>query len=144
MRFAAMLVVFLALSAACAGAFRSVVYVDKDSPGPAHNGATWDTAFLTIQEGVQAATPNGEVWVANGTYVENVVMGEGVLLYGGFLGAEPGGYETSRDQRNYTTNITTIDGNQAGSCVTMALYAVVDWDAALHLWRRHLLPLYRG
>jgi hypothetical protein len=109
-----------------ATATHAVVYVDCNAPGPTHDGTSWDTAFLKIQEGVNAATPGGEVWVADGTYVENVVMGEGVQLYGGFLGAEPGGYETSLDQRDFKNHIATVDGNQSGSCVVMAVDARVD------------------
>ena len=104
----------------------ATVYVDQNAPGPAHDGSSWDTAFLTIQAGVTAATPGGEVWVADGTYAENVVMGEGVQLYGGFLGAEPGGYETSLEQRDYATHIPTIDGSRSGACVEMAIAASVD------------------
>ena len=99
----------------------AVVYVDQNAPGPVHNGKSWDTAFLKIQQGVDAATPGGGVWVADGTYVENVVMGEGVQLYGGFLGAEPGGYETDLSQRDFVNHIATIDGNQRGSCLVMAI-----------------------
>jgi predicted outer membrane repeat protein len=116
----------LLLALAPSSASLAVVHVDQNSPGPAHDGAAWDTAFLTIQEGVVAATPHGEVWVADGVYYENVVMGEGVALYGGFLGAEPGGYETSLDQRDYAANVAAIDGHWSGSCVTMAATAVVD------------------
>jgi parallel beta-helix repeat protein len=104
----------------------AVVCVDGSAPGPAHDGTSWDTAFLTVQEGIDAATPDGEVWVADGTYVENVVMGAGVQLYGGFLGAEPGGYETDLFQRDFANHVTTIDGNQSGSCVVMAANARVD------------------
>ena len=43
----------------------AAVYVDQDSPGPAHDGASWDTASLTIQEGVNSSAPSGEVWVAD-------------------------------------------------------------------------------
>jgi hypothetical protein len=118
----------LAALALCGAAIadRGRALVDQNAPGPAHDGTTWDTAFLTIQDGVDAATPWGEVWVADGTYVENIVMGEGVGLYGGFLGAESGGYETNRDDRDPINNIATINGNYAGSCVVMAPGAVVD------------------
>ncbi|GAG39293.1 unnamed protein product, partial [marine sediment metagenome] len=104
-----------------------VVYVDQSAPGPTHDGASWDTAFLTIQEGVDAAAAvSGPVWAADGTYIENVVMAEDVRIFGGFLGAEPGGYETELEQRDFASNVTTIDGNQSGSCVTMAAGARVD------------------
>jgi hypothetical protein len=117
------LIIFLLLSASVGGA---VVYVDRDAPGPGHDGESWDTAFVTIQEGASAANPGGEVWVADGAYAENVVLGEYVRLYGGFLGAEPGGYETSLGQRDFHSHITTINGRQLGSCVTMADGATLD------------------
>jgi hypothetical protein len=109
-----------------AGATLAVVYVDRNAPGPSHDGSSWDAAFLTIQAGVDAATPGDEVWVADGNYAENVVMGEGVQLYGGFLGAEPGGYETGLSQRDFANHVAAIDGHQAGSCVVMATGARVD------------------
>ena len=117
----------LSLTARCpAGAALAVVYVDRDAPGPTYNGLSWDTAFLKIQEGVDAATPNGKVWVADVTYVENTVIGEGVQLYGGFLGAAHHGHETDLSQRDFVRHVAMIDGNQAGRCVTMALNAVID------------------
>jgi hypothetical protein len=103
-----------------------VVYVDQNAPGPVHDGKTWDTAILKIQEGVNSATPGGEVWVGDGTYIENVVMGQGVALYGGFLGAEPGGYETDLSQRDYARHLAVINGAQSGACVLMAPSARLD------------------
>ncbi|MCX6376182.1 MAG: chitobiase/beta-hexosaminidase C-terminal domain-containing protein, partial [Armatimonadetes bacterium] len=55
----------------------SIWYVSKNSPGPTHDGTSWATAYLTVQEGLNAAS-----------------------------------------QRNWTTNVTILDGNQAGSVVT--------------------------
>jgi hypothetical protein len=115
-----------ALAVACCPASSDLIYVDCSAPGPEHDGTTWDTAYLTIQEGVGAATPDGEVWVADGVYVENVAMGEGVAIYGGFLGAEPGGYETDLGQRDFAAHPATIDGNRLKSCVVMAVGARVD------------------
>jgi hypothetical protein len=102
------------------------VYVDLNAPGPEHDGETWDTAFVTIQEGVNAAGVGDEVWVADGVYLENVVMGAGVGIYGGFLGAESSGYEDSFDQRDYERNTAVIDGDESGSCVVLAVDAAVD------------------
>jgi len=112
----------------CANAFPAVWYVDKDNVGT-ENGTSWATAFNTIQEGIDAAyaAAGGEVWVAEGTYNESrtsivhpapndvntgsVVLREGVDLYGGFIGIGPGGNETDRSQRDWTTHVTTIDGS---------------------------------
>ena len=98
-------------------------YVDKDATG-AGDGSSWDNAFTTIQPAIDAAFPagGGEVWVAEGTYSEaradidgSLVMKEGVALYGGFIGAASGGYETQRDARNWTDHATTISGLTARS-----------------------------
>jgi len=54
-----------------------------------------------------------KVWVAAGTYVENITLKSGVALYGGFAGNE-----TDLSQRNWAANKTILDGNQSGSVVT--------------------------
>jgi predicted outer membrane repeat protein len=56
--------------------------------------------FKTIQEAINAAKPGDTVQVAAGTYHENVKMKDGVNLIG--AGAD----------------VTTIDGDSKGSCVT--------------------------
>jgi len=92
-----------------------VVYVDKGNDSGIEDGATWATAFTTIQEGIDAAYADGggEVWVAEGVYDEardndtgSVVMEEYVHLYGGFAGTE-----TERDQRDWDAHVTVIDGS---------------------------------
>ncbi|HDP35203.1 MAG TPA: hypothetical protein ENN29_08865, partial [Candidatus Hydrogenedentes bacterium] len=66
-----------------------------------------------------------EVWVAAGVYTSAanpvVAMKAGVAIYGGFAGVE-----TERTQRNWTSNVTTIDGENARRCVTGANGAVLD------------------
>ena len=44
-----------------------VVYVDA-SVGSSGAGTNWETAFKTIQEGVDAVSTTGTVWVTNGVY----------------------------------------------------------------------------
>lgn len=99
----------------------AVVYVDLDAPGPAHDGESWATAYLTVQEGINAASSGGEVWVAAGRYVENVSMKHEVAVYGGFAGAE-----TSLDQRDYAAHPTIIDANGSGRAVVGANCARLD------------------
>ncbi len=81
------------------------------------DGLSWETAFSTIQEGVDKAFElgGGEVWVAMGDYNEvrsnpygSLVLRELVNVYGGFQGTE-----TELNQRNYQTNITIINGSVA-------------------------------
>ena len=58
--------------------------------------------------------PGDQVWVAAGTYVGCITLKAGVALYGGFAGRE-----TDLSQRDWTANVTILDGNQAGSVVTV-------------------------
>jgi len=85
-----------------------VVYVNKNATG-ANNGNSWADAYTTIQAGINDAdVGDEEVWVVQGTYPEAIVMLSGMKLYGGFNGTE-----TELNQRNWTTNVTTIDGSTA-------------------------------
>jgi hypothetical protein len=82
-----------ALALIAAAACAKTVYVNKNTPGPAHDGATWATACLTVQAGIDAAVSGDELWVAASApaapaYMENVTLKAGVPLYGGFAGAE--------------------------------------------------------
>jgi len=79
----------------------------------ANDGLTWPTAKRTVQAGLNAAVSGDQVWVAAGTYVENITLTLGVGLYGGFAGGE-----TDLSQRNWTSNPTILDGNHAESTVT--------------------------
>jgi len=94
-----------------------VFRVDRDNSAAIEDGVTWDTAFTTIQPAIEAAYEAGlhcEVWVAAGEYDEersdsgSLLMREGVDVYGGFTGTE-----TSRDQRDWETHLTVIDGSSA-------------------------------
>ena len=91
-----------------------VVYVDQSAPGPSHDGKSWQTAFLTVQEGLNAANRWDAVWVAAATYTERITLKAQVGLYGGFAGME-----TAFEQRDPAKNITILDGNQGGSVVTV-------------------------
>ena len=105
--FGAILLFLISLSSFALGA---VVYVKWDSPGPILDGKSWDTAFHSIQDGVNAAGFGYEVWVARGVYTGYVSMKNNVGLYGGFACNE-----TSKDQRIVVdANRTIIDGRDTG------------------------------
>lgn len=109
----------------------AVFYVDKMAPRPTEDGLTWETAFDTIQEGIDAASAagGGEVWVAGGPngggYVYNedrpfpwgdlpvagsLILEDNVALYGGFEGYH-GKQEVTRAQRGVRRAVTIIDGS---------------------------------
>jgi hypothetical protein len=88
-------------------------YVDKNAPGPTHDGASWSTALLTIQPALDAASMDDEVWVAasapaSPAYFERVTLVGGVGLYGGFSGTE-----SSRAERDPKKNVTILDGRHS-------------------------------
>jgi hypothetical protein len=85
---------------AVAGYAMDVFFVRKQAGGPTEDGLTWNTAFRTIQAGLDYAQTTGarRVWVAAykpyGSacypYYEHLIMpgGDGCELMGGFLGGE--------------------------------------------------------
>jgi len=87
-----------------------VVFVDRDAPGPVHDGSSWSNAFTTVQQGLNDATAGEEVWVSQGTYKESLALNLGVALYGGFSGSE-----TNRADRDWRGNVTILDADYAGS-----------------------------
>ncbi|MHB9036586.1 MAG: right-handed parallel beta-helix repeat-containing protein [Armatimonadota bacterium] len=103
----------LLVLALCLPASSNVIYVRATCPGTVHDGRNWDTAIRKVQDGIKAATAGDEVWVAAGTYTENIALKDGVLLYGGF--PKSGG---SWDLRIPSANPTILDGGAVGNVVT--------------------------
>lgn len=95
-----------------------VVYVNALAPANG-DGKSWASAYRAIQSGLYDAQDGGaEVWVARGTYYENIKVASYTPLYGGFLGGE-----LIRNQRNPIVNLTIIDGSKRqGSDGTICLY----------------------
>ncbi len=108
------LIVVLILIGFSEAALAGVLYVDRnaDSDG---DGLTWGTAFNTIASALTAAGAGDEIWVAKGTYEENIAMAGGVSLFGGFIGSED--YLAQQDPEIY---VTIINGSASGSCVTLS------------------------
>jgi len=83
-------------------------YVDGSVP-ESGDGASWETAFKTIREGIDAAADSDEVIVGEGTYVENINFnGKNITL----RSTDP---ETPDVVRR-----TIIDGGWAGPVVTFS------------------------
>lgn len=82
-----------------------------------NDGLSWATAFKTIGHALQVASSGKKsVWVAKGVYKENLIMQDGVNVYGGFKSyGNPGMREGERDISNLdSTYQTIIDGQYKG------------------------------
>jgi predicted outer membrane repeat protein len=90
-----------------AGAPAAILRASAAAPGPAHDGASWATAFTSVQPALNAAKPGDEVWVAAGTYAGDLTLPSGVALYGGFHGDE-----TTREQRMPASGLSVLTGGR--------------------------------
>jgi uncharacterized repeat protein (TIGR01451 family) len=117
---------FLFLATPTAQAQAGVIYVDDDSACAATCGGSWATAYPNLQDGLAAATPGSEIWVAAGIYYPDEGAGQtdndrnstfqllnGVALYGGFAGTE-----TQRSERDWEANVTVLSGDVEGDDIT--------------------------
>ncbi|MGA2230689.1 MAG: right-handed parallel beta-helix repeat-containing protein [Tepidisphaeraceae bacterium] len=93
----------------------SVVYVDANSPGMVHDGASWATAYKHLQSALSAAVSGDTIEVAQGTYkpttgtdrTASFGLKDGVAIEGGYAGdltASPGA-------RNVKGNPTILSGD---------------------------------
>ncbi|MBN1511815.1 MAG: right-handed parallel beta-helix repeat-containing protein, partial [Phycisphaerae bacterium] len=95
---------------------QTTIFVDADAQG-AGDGSSWADAFTAVQPALDAAQSGDQVWVAEGTYVENITLALGIALYGGFAGTEdPATFDLAG--RDLSANPTVLDGNESGSVVT--------------------------
>ena len=93
----------------------SVVHVRPDAAG---TGASWDDARGSLADGLDLARATlGEVWIAAGAYRPatdgdrhaSFRIADGVTVLGGFAGQE-----SSSDERDASSNVVTLTGDQLG------------------------------
>lgn len=124
-----LVVTFCAL-ATCASASAATIYVKADAAG-ANDGSSWNDAFRELDSALAAAQPGDELWVAAATYRPDAQslsfeLHSGVAVYGGFAGTE-----TSREQRDFTTQVTTLSGALVTSSYHVVRAATADSTAIL-------------
>ena len=99
--------------------FNGIIYVTQTGAGN-HMGNSWGNAISSLDTAqVLALAHNAVVWVAAGVYYGNTdstsenafTMVDGVNVYGGFAGDEPGDYDLSL--RDFEVNETILDGDSA-------------------------------
>lgn len=101
------------LNAAPASAANGTIWhVNQESESPG-DGRSWKSAFRSLQDALSAATNGDEIWVAQGIYYPDSIdvkksfaLKEDVAVFGGFKGSE-----TTRAQRDFRHNVTTLSGN---------------------------------
>ncbi len=86
-----------------------IYYVNDNGTG---DGSSWNNASGDLQSIINGADSGDEIWVAAGIYQpasgQSFIMKEGVKIYGGFAGDEE-----NREERDWLTNLTTLQGNDS-------------------------------
>ncbi len=94
-----------------------IIYVNVNASG-SNNGKTWADAYINMQDAIDYAISNDQIWVAKGIYYPTMKiageneryrafkMKDGVKIYGGFLGNE-----TELSQASPDINICVLSGN---------------------------------
>jgi predicted outer membrane repeat protein len=100
----------------------TVLFVDANKPSSG-SGLSWAEAFKTIQEAVDAAVTNDEVWIKRETYslFAPISVSKSISLFGGFDGSEQ-----NRSERDWVNNITIVDGQGTTGCFTVSNEMVLD------------------
>ena len=101
-------------------ALTGVLFVDVNTSAQNPDGQTWANAFPTVQQALDTAADDSEIWVAKGRYVADTPGGPvaeapfftNVKLFGGFVGCEQSVAE--RPAPGPTTS-AVLDGDRDGN-----------------------------
>ena len=119
------------LGMGCAIAAGDVIYVDDDA-NVGGDGQTWETAYKYLQDALDDALTDDQIWVAEGTYKPDdddanhpdgtgdreatFQLINGVGIYGGFAGSEdPCTFDLG--ELDFVTNETILSGDLDGNDV---------------------------
>jgi len=93
-------------------------FVDISTGDNANSGLDWQNAFRDIVHSIEYCEEGDSIHVAQGVYIENVLLKDSTNVLGG--------YPTGGGNRDWSENLTVIDGNELGSCVVGADNALLD------------------
>jgi hypothetical protein len=96
-------------SATLTRAAPGILYVDGATGADTGNCQSSVAPCKTIGYAISQAVATDMIYVAQGTYTENLVVSSQISLMGG--------YEATSWTRDFTMNVTTIDGNLVGTVV---------------------------
>ncbi|MCX5647445.1 MAG: right-handed parallel beta-helix repeat-containing protein [Phycisphaerae bacterium] len=95
-------------------------HVDADAPGSVHDGKSWSTAMLTLQDALAAAGSGDQILMAEGTYKPDqggtalaasreasFLLKEGLTIRGGFAGYG----QANPDERDLARHETILSGD---------------------------------
>lgn len=93
----------------------STIYVDANATGATHDGASWNSAYQDLQQGLAAAVSGDEIHVADGTYKPtggtdrtiSFVLKSGVSIFGGYAGDGA----SNPSARDVAGNVTILSGD---------------------------------
>jgi hypothetical protein len=128
-----LLIVFLVIAPWGTAFSATIRYVKPDSDKFAWSGRS--PIYVNIQAAIDDASEGDEIWVASGTYFENIILRAGVKLVGEFVG-----FETSVNDRqlwnqnsdNFIMPKTRIDGSYAGRCIDAKSNTIIDGFELCH------------
>ena len=98
------------------------VCVDIDASGEG-TGVDWENATNSIEYAIGICTQFdvSDVWVAEGTYSEDLTLASNIMIYGGFAGTED-----SLEQRDYLLHETIIDVSQVNQGYPAPVAVTID------------------
>jgi hypothetical protein len=94
---------------------QTIIYVDKDAPGPTHDGSSWNDAYTDLQDALGSASPGDDIRVAQETYYPDsgtdrtvsFELTDHVDVFGGYAGFG----EPDPDARDPEGNPTILSGD---------------------------------
>ena len=103
-----------------------VIYVHSKARG-SETGINWKNAYKTINSAVNNAKDNDQIWIAEGVYVEDLVIDKKKIeIFGGFKGDEQKGWHKKNHKVKIKGSIqlTNVDYNTKLSSVELSDYEI--------------------